>query len=410
MIMDGYIYSLKKETKTSKNWQCTNRKCNGKLTTSLDGKVILHADTRHNHASDESKIQTHLLRQACKRKAEEEISERPRKLIIREAGKLKTDKVSLSGVQSSRRAIWIQRRKAHPKLPSTRQEALIAASQMTTRDNALIEVDYERQIVGIFDTMAIQLTKDVEDFFGDGIFKSCPKQFHQIYTVITHANGSYVPLAFFLLPDKKEKTYEAMFQHFRRVFERLNGGNLENKTIHLDFGKTAHEVVKHVLPTFALRGCLFHLKQSWWRKIQELGLSAEYKDGESAVGRFLKSTFGLPFLDFLEVCDCFAFDVICEAPEDDAVSRYIEYLTRMYITSTSSFPPHLWASSDVNQKRTTNGCESFHKHLNSLFYTAHPSVFELTDRLQEIMSESKFKLQSTANLRTSKAKDVKKRE
>ena len=61
VIMNGYIYSLKKETKTSKNWQCTNRKCNGKLTTSLDGKVILHADTRHNHASDESKIQTHLL-------------------------------------------------------------------------------------------------------------------------------------------------------------------------------------------------------------------------------------------------------------------------------------------------------------------------------------------------------------
>ena len=82
----------------------------------------------------------------------------------------------------------------------------------------------------------------------------------------------------------------------------------------------------------------------------------------------------------------------------------------MYITSTLSFPTHLWASSDVNQKRTTNGCESFHKHLNSLFYTAHPSVFELTDRLQEIMSESKFKLQSTANLRTSKAKDFKKRE
>ena len=225
---------------------------------------------------------------------------------------------------------------------------------MTTRDNAPIEVDYERQIVGIFDTMAIQLTKDVEDFFGDGTFKSCLKQFHQIYTAITHANGSYVPLAFFfLLPDKKEKTYEAMLQHFRRVFERLNGGNLENKTIHLDFEKAAHEAVKHVLPTlnFALRGCLFHLKQSWWRKIQEVGLSSEYKNSESAVGRFLKSTFGLPFLDFLEVCDCFTFDVICEAPEGDAVSRYIEYLTRMYITSTSSFPPHLWASSDVNQKR-----------------------------------------------------------
>ena len=76
---------------------------------------------------------------------------------------------------------------------------------MTTRDNAPIEVDYERQIVGIFDTMAIQLTKDVEDFFGDGTFKSCLKQFHQIYTAITHANGSYVPLAFFFFVARQER-------------------------------------------------------------------------------------------------------------------------------------------------------------------------------------------------------------
>ena len=201
-----------------------------------------------------------------------------------------------------------------------------------------------------------------------------------------------------------------MFTNLQRVIERLNGSRFENKTIHLDFEKAAHEAVKRVLPTFALRGCLFHLKQSWWRKIQDLGLSTEYKDSDSAVGQFLKSTFGLPFLDFLEVSDSFAFDVICEAPEGDAVSKYLEYLTNTYITSGSTFPPHLWASTDVARKRTTNGCEAFHKHLNSLFYSAHPSVFELTDRLQEIMIESKFKLQTTKNPRISKAKDTKQKE
>ena len=77
---------------------------------------------------------------------------------------------------------------------------------------------------------------------------------YRIYTVITHANGSYVPLAFFLLPDKKEKKPTKLSS---------NTGNMENKTIHLDFEKAAHEAVKYVLPTFAIRGCLFHLKQSW---------------------------------------------------------------------------------------------------------------------------------------------------
>ena len=107
----------------------------------------------------------------------------------------------------------------------------------------------------------------------------------------------------------------------------------------------------------------------------------------------------MPFLDVLEVSDCFAFDVICEAPEGDAISSYLEYLTKTYMTSNSTFPPHLWASTDVECKRTTNGCESFHKHLNSLFYTAHPSIFELTDRQEQIMDESRFKQQSKINPR-----------
>ena len=43
-------------------------------------------------------------------------------------------------------------------------------------------------------------------------------------------------------------------------------------------------------------------------------------------------------------------------------------------------------------KRTTNGSEIFHRKLNCLFYASHPSVFELVDRLQEIVFENSFKI------------------
>ncbi|GFR63580.1 phosphoglucomutase-3 [Elysia marginata] len=58
----------------------------------------------------------------------------------------------------------------------------------------------------------------------------------------------------------------------------------------------------------------------------------------------------------------------------------------------STFPPTLWASTDISFKRTTNGCEAFHRKLNGLFYHSHPSIFELVDRLEEFVFETSFKM------------------
>jgi hypothetical protein len=41
----------------------------------------------------------------------------------------------------------------------------------------------------------------------------------------------------------------------------------------------------------------------WCRKIQKTGLSTEYKDNESNTGKWLKSFFGLAFLDPSDVED-----------------------------------------------------------------------------------------------------------
>ena len=78
----------------------------------------------------------------------------------------------------------------------------------------------------------------------------------------------------------------------------------------------------------------------------------------------------------LDVCESYAFDILEQAPDDQRINEYLEYLAKTYICSHSSFPPTLWASTDVCSKRTTNGSEAFYRKLNSLFYASHPSVFE----------------------------------
>jgi len=73
----------------------------------------------------------------------------------------------------------------------------------------------------------------------------------------------------------------------KRILTYLNV-TLNLKRILVDFEVAIHSAIANVWPEIEIKGCRFHLGQSWWRKIQEIGLSAEYKDRSSEVGKFLK--------------------------------------------------------------------------------------------------------------------------
>ena len=91
-------------------WHCVRNSCTGKMTTKLETNEILHGSTNHNHDVNKEKTQMHLLRQALKRKAEEDLAERPRKILIRESGKIETDHVSQESINKLRKAMWRQRK------------------------------------------------------------------------------------------------------------------------------------------------------------------------------------------------------------------------------------------------------------------------------------------------------------
>ncbi|KAF0763477.1 MULE domain-containing protein [Aphis craccivora] len=132
-------------------------------------------------------------------------------------------------------------------------------------------------------------------------------------------------------------------------------------------------------------GCRFHLIQSWYQKIQELGLTLEYKKK-----LLVKTYFGLTFLDPLEVSDCFSFDLMLDIPDDKKYSKYADYILENYIDENSKFPPSMWTSYSVTLNRTTNNCESFLSHFNQIFYKAHPSFFAFLQILKDTIQTDEF--------------------
>jgi len=62
-------------------------------------------------------------------------------------------------------------------------------------------------------------------------------------------------------------------------------------------------------------GCRFHLTQSWWKHIQQLGLKPDYIDPNSEIGKWLHYLiFGLSLLPSSEVDDCFVEDLMSIKP------------------------------------------------------------------------------------------------
>ena len=142
----------------------------------------------------------------------------------------------------------------------------------------------------------------------------------------------YLPVVFCLLVTQKSTdTYVNTFNHIILKCIELKF-TINPKSITIDFEKAIHDAVSIVWPNTLIVGCRFHLTQSWFRKIQSLGLVQEYKEKNSEIGSWIRNTFGLTFLTPQEVSSCFIEDFMSIIPNDNRVNHYADYLTDTYIS------------------------------------------------------------------------------
>lgn len=285
-----------------------------------------------------------------------------------------------------------------PPLPRNRidvHEALEAIKCQTNKSEEFILLNDRISGIVVFccETNIKYLSKQTTVYV-DGTFSYCTKHFLQFFTIHTVENGHYIPLVFSLLPDKRSESYSLVFNTLRKKCEELSIALNPRKAV-CDFEVAIHVALKKVWPDIQLIGCRFHLAQSWWRKIQEVGLAKDYRNKESDIAKWLGWTFGLPFLNPDEIGDCFVDDFMSVQPNTEKVRKYADYLVENYINEdNATFPPSMWASCTSSTERTTNACESFHARFNNNFYCPHPDIFKFIDVLKNFQIDTYVKIDS----------------
>ncbi|KAL4135496.1 hypothetical protein QTP88_007102 [Uroleucon formosanum] len=115
--------------------------------------------------------------------------------------------------------------------------------------------------------------------------------------------------------------------------------------------------------------------------------------------------FGLAFLPCTEISEAF-YELFSIAPDNQKISAFSDYILANFIENDSRYPPHLWAEPPSNEPRTTNGPESYHRHLKDQFYNPHPSIYNFIEVIKEHQAEVYLKLQSNGQKSTNRKSKV----
>ena len=159
----------------------------------------------------------------------------------------------------------------------------------------------------------------------------------------------------------------------------------------------------------AVQGCFFHLCQSTWRKIQELGLVQAYRN-KPDVRQFCAMIDALAFLPESDVCVGMRYLLqhVPSGAENDQLLDLITYFDTTYVSAAVRrvqrpansasipslvirrlpplFPPTVWnvhVPTINGTDRTNNLCEAWNRGFSATVNHHHPSLWCVIDALQQ---------------------------
>ena len=215
-----------------------------------------------------------------------------------------------------------------------------------------------------------------------------------------------VPCVYALMQRKCQDSYEELLSVIDRKCAAL-GHQPDPAVIITDFEVAAMQAVRAVFgDSVATRGCFFHLKQATWRKIQDLGMAANYRHDDT----FRHFCGMLDGLAFVPLADVKAAMLYLRSVMPTSAAALVDYFDDNYvrgsIRSLSSgerrvpprFAPTTWnmhrmhAATLSGADRTNNHSEGWNNHLQHLVGRKKPSVWRLLEALQADTAEASAKM------------------
>lgn len=207
LILNNFKFRIGSSNKGLIRWWCTTKNCTAKVYTDENNICINNTDTpQHNHGEYSCQaLKKQVLNTACKRKAIENVSTRPKKIILTEiAQNSNSSDITINDINRIRKNIYENRRKIMPPNPTNivdAHNALNSIDVKTKQSENFLLVNDEKENIIIFSCCETNLLflSTVYNIYMDGTFDCSTRFFLQFFSIHGYLNGYYVPLVFLLI-------------------------------------------------------------------------------------------------------------------------------------------------------------------------------------------------------------------
>ena len=388
LIFNGFIYTKQITKPRNIRWRCVQRTtdCKATLTTTLDLDVPKLV-TAHNHDPSDTKVAAVKCRSEMKQQAKQSF-DKPSQIMTQAMSQIDVAaRVDLGMEESIKRTLRNQRLGRIPPQPESLQDLVIDGEwalttgpdpqQFLIYDNG---PDTDSRIIVFGASDALQHLSRADTWFMDG-------------------NHAVAPTLYAKLQRKSQETYENLLHAIVDKCSELHQ-DPDPTTVVIDFEMAMVRAVSSVLgDQVTVQGCFYHLTQSTWRKVQDLGLTQRYKDSED-----VKLFCGMMHsLALLPIDDLPAGLEFLRHNTPEGMEPLLNYFDATYCTGTYRriqrhapdgdgqdaimlrhiaplFPPQIWNVHQVTidgEQRTNNLCEAWNHRIEHLCGVSHPSVWKL---------------------------------
>ncbi len=343
---------------------------------------ILHGPSNHDHDSDDEMIQSDAFREAVKERVREDCS-RPIKRAYdatssaaARGGYLRLNRQSVPEFHHVRSSASRAKQSEVPLIPRRINDVHVTGVYAETwnGDSYLLHADNAWGILMFATSENLTVLQQCSDIHIDGTFRSVPKPYYQFVTIHGNFHGRVIPLVGVLMNGKTIGQYRQVFQTLKTNVRQTTGHRLKPKRIVCDFEIALISSVETEIPGARICGCLFHFRQSLFRKLKELGLGQAYRQDQNfkaAVAKFMSMGF-LPVQlvrhNFVMFSTSRAFIRLCM--QYPSLNLFVRYIDNTYIVGR--FPPPIWnVYMRTRRNRSNNYVEGYvKKHNYKLTYTS----------------------------------------
>jgi hypothetical protein len=215
---EHYLYTKKSSSNSSIFWVCTNRTlgCRGSLRSDIQ-MTTCQRTNEHDHPPNKIKVEVAKVRANMKEQAKQG-HDKPG--VVYTSSLVDVDEETLASLQSAdicKRTIRNQRAQEFPKVPDNCREIIIQGEweQNCQGDPFLFfdsGQDSESRILCFATHQMLKKLAESNQWLMDGNFAMAPAHFHQLFVTQVPVGNVTVPAVFALLPDKRQTTYEVLFQ------------------------------------------------------------------------------------------------------------------------------------------------------------------------------------------------------